>query len=133
MAHTRGVEYLVSTARHHGFDSCEEELLLLTADFSGALVEALTQPFRLRFNTVGGAVEHVPDFLLLTYSIPFLIDVRPTGRFPFEDEVEFAASAEVALPAGRYYAVVTDWHDHVTERRQSLCCDTDWAWTSRGR
>ncbi|MFI7093221.1 TnsA-like heteromeric transposase endonuclease subunit [Streptomyces lydicus] len=111
--HRPGLEYLVSTDRHHGFESYEEELLLLTADFSGALVEALTQPFKLRFNTVGGAVEHIPDFLLLTQGIPFLIDVRPAGRISFEDDVKFAASAEVALAAGWNYAVVTGWHDHV--------------------
>ncbi|MCD7444669.1 hypothetical protein K4B79_41500 [Streptomyces lincolnensis] len=107
------LEYLVSTDRHHGFESFEEELLLLAADFSGSLVEALTQPFRLRFQSVNGSVEHIPDYLLLTDDTPWLIDVRPSARIEPEDEVKFAAAAEVALIAGWNYAVVAGWHDHV--------------------
>lgn len=111
--HRPGLGYLVSTDRHHGFESFEEELLLLAADFSGSLVEALTQPFRLRFQSVNGSVEHIPDYLLLTDDTPWLIDVRPSARIEPEDEVKFAAAAEVALVAGWNYAVVAGWHDHV--------------------
>lgn len=110
--HRPGLEYLVSTDRHHGFESFEEELLLLAGDFSGSLVEALSQPFRLHFQTVQGSVKHTPDFLLLTEGIPLLIDVRPANRIAPEDEIKFAASAEVALAAGWNYAVVTGWYDH---------------------
>ncbi|MFJ1859957.1 TnsA-like heteromeric transposase endonuclease subunit [Streptomyces anulatus] len=110
--HRPGLEYLVSTGRHHGFESFEEELLLLSADFSGCLLEALAQPFRMYFDTVEGRVEHTPDFLLLMRGVPLLIDVRPAHRIAFEDEIKFAASAEVALAAGWNYAVVTGWREH---------------------
>ncbi|CAM5719632.1 TnsA-like heteromeric transposase endonuclease subunit [Streptomyces canus] len=111
--HRPGLGYLVSTDRHHGFESFEEELLLLAADFSGSLKEALAQPFRLRFHSVNGSVLHTPDYLLLTDDTPWLIDVRPSARIEPEDEVKFAASAEVALVAGWNYAVVAGWHDQV--------------------
>ncbi|MCX4734102.1 TnsA-like heteromeric transposase endonuclease subunit [Streptomyces sp. NBC_01363] len=110
--HRPGLEYLVSTERHHGFESFEEELLLLCADFSGVLLEALAQPFRLTFDTTGGRVDHTPDFLLLLRGVPLLIDVRPAHRIDVEDEVKFAASAEAALAAGWNYAVVTGWREH---------------------
>ncbi|MFJ6620021.1 TnsA-like heteromeric transposase endonuclease subunit [Kitasatospora sp. NPDC091335] len=118
--HRPGLEYLVSTGRHHGFESFEEELLLLVADFAAGLVEALAQPFRLRFLTPGGPVEHTPDFLLLTRSGPQLVDVRPAGRIRPRDEVNFAASAEAALAAGWDYSVVTGWRDHVVSIVDSL-------------
>nr|WP_051757089.1 TnsA-like heteromeric transposase endonuclease subunit [Kitasatospora purpeofusca] len=112
--HRPGLEYLVSTDRHHGFESFEEELLLLMADFVGDLEEALAQPFRLQFLTAdGGRVEHTPDFLLLTGSGPWLLDVRPAGRIRPEDEVKFAASAEAALAVGWNYSVVTGWRRRV--------------------
>ncbi|MFD3553344.1 TnsA-like heteromeric transposase endonuclease subunit [Streptomyces goshikiensis] len=107
--HRPGLEYLVSTGRHHGFESFEEELLLLSADFAGDLVEALAQPFRLRFGTASGPVTHTPDFLLLTRRIAWLVDVRPAERIDPLDEVKFAAAAEVALSAGWRYTVVTGW------------------------
>ncbi|WP_405890912.1 TnsA-like heteromeric transposase endonuclease subunit [Streptomyces sp. NBC_01527] len=110
--HRPGLEYLVSTDRHHGFESFEEELLLLAADFAGRLIEALAQPFRLRFLTTDGAVDHIPDFLLLTRGTPWLVDVRPAERIAPEDEVKFAASAEVALTVGWNYSVVSGWRRH---------------------
>jgi hypothetical protein len=59
---------LVSTDRHHGFESFEEERLLLVADFAANPIEALAQPFRLQFLTSDGAVAHTPDYLLLAES-----------------------------------------------------------------
>ncbi|MEU9044496.1 TnsA-like heteromeric transposase endonuclease subunit [Kitasatospora sp. NPDC048343] len=111
--HRPGLEYLVSTGRHHGFESFEEESLLLVADFAAGLTEALSQPFRLRFDTAAGSMEHIPDFLLLTGAGPWLVDVRPAGRIRPEDALKFAASAEAALAAGWRYGVVTGWRDNV--------------------
>ncbi|MFQ6853507.1 TnsA-like heteromeric transposase endonuclease subunit [Streptomyces sp. 35M1] len=119
--HRPGLEYLVSTDRHHGFESFEEEQLLLVSDFAADLVEALAQPFRLRFLTSGGAGEHTPDFLLLTESAPWLVDVRPAGRVRPEDQVRFAASAEAALAVGWNYSVVTGWREHVVTTVDTLC------------
>ncbi|MEU1891191.1 TnsA-like heteromeric transposase endonuclease subunit [Streptomyces pristinaespiralis] len=111
--HRPGLEYLVATGRHHAFESREEECLLLVADFATRLVEALSQPFRLRFSADGRPVQHTPDFLLLTQAGLFLIDVRPAGRIRPSDAVKFAATAEMALSAGWWYGVITGWRGHV--------------------
>ena len=54
---------MVSTGLHHGFESLEEARLLLALDFAGAVTEVICQPFRLRFATADGLVEHIPDVL----------------------------------------------------------------------
>ncbi len=113
--HRPGLEYMVSTRRHHGFESFEEECLLLVTDFAAGLREALSQPFRLRFHAGGKRVDHTPDYLLLTDSGPFVIDVRPAGRIRPEDELKFAATFEAALAAGWRYGVVTGWRRHIWE------------------
>jgi hypothetical protein len=43
--HRPGLQFLVSTGRHHGFESLAEARLLLALDFAGDLVEVLAQPF----------------------------------------------------------------------------------------
>jgi hypothetical protein len=52
--HRPGLQFTVSTGRHHGFESLEEQRLLLALDFLGNLAEVLPQPFRLTFATAGG-------------------------------------------------------------------------------
>lgn len=56
----------------------------------------LSQPFRPAFTTIDGPGEHIPDFLAVTHSGSWLIDVRPGDRIKAEDGVRFAAAAEVA-------------------------------------
>lgn len=121
--HRPGLEYLMATDRHHGFESHEEERLLLVADFAAGLVEALCQPFRLRFLSEGKAIRHTPDFLLVTESGLFLIDVRPADRIKPEDALKFAATAEVALSAGWQYGVVAGWRQHVWTNVDALSAE----------
>src|SRR6266571_1181927 len=111
--HRSGLQFLVSTGRHHGFESLEEARLLLALDFAGDLVDVLGQPVRLRYFTREGPREHVPDFLAFTRGGRWLIDVRPAARVAAEDRVAFAAAAEVAAAVGWRYAVVTGWKPHV--------------------
>ncbi|MEV1178109.1 hypothetical protein [Nonomuraea sp. NPDC049784] len=101
--------------------------MLLALEFAGDVVEVLSQPFRLAFNTIDGAGEHIPDFLAVTRSNSWLIDVRPGGRIKAEDRIRFAAAAEIALSCGWRYAVAADWRPHVqttldtiSSRRRSL-------------
>ena len=62
--HRPGLQFMVSTGRVHGFESLEEQALLLALDFTGALEDVLPQPFTLRFGTAdSGFLRHVPDFL----------------------------------------------------------------------
>jgi hypothetical protein len=111
--HRPGLQYLVSTGRHHGFESHAEQQLLLALDFAGDLVEVLSQPSRLTFTTTGGPGDHTPDFLAVTRTGSWLIDVRPGERIKAEDRVRFAAAAEAALSCGWRYTVVPGWRTHV--------------------
>jgi hypothetical protein len=104
---------MVSTGRHHGFESLEEARLLLALDFAGRVREVVSQPFRLRFTTADGAGGHVPDMLAVTADGTWLFDVRPAGRIGEDDQARFAASAELALACGWRYLLVTGWERHV--------------------
>lgn len=111
--HRPGLQYMVSTGRHHGFESHAEQQLLLALDFAGELIEVLSQPFRVTFTSTDGPGDHVPDFLAVTRGGPWLIDVRPGERIKAEDRVRFAAASEIALSCGWRYAVVPGWRPHV--------------------
>jgi len=111
--HRPGLQYMVSTGRHHGFESHAEQQLLIALDFAGELTELLAQPFRLSFTTAGAAADHTPDFLAVTRHGTWLIDVRPGDRIADEDKVRFAAAAEAALSCGWCYAVVPGWQPNV--------------------
>jgi hypothetical protein len=91
-----------------------EQKLLLAWDFLGDLMDLVSQPMRLRFTTSSGPASHIPDFLAVTRSGTWLVDVRPAGRISDEDRIKFAASAEVALACGWQYLVVTGWRPQVT-------------------
>jgi hypothetical protein len=110
--HRPGLEYLVSTGRHHGFESLEEARTLLALDFAGDLADVVSQPLRLRFGAGGKCREHTPDFLAVTRSGAWLIDVRPGHLIKEPDAESFAAAEELALACGRY-TVVGRWRDNV--------------------
>jgi hypothetical protein len=111
--HRPGLQYMVSTGRHHGFESHAEQELLLALDFAGDLEDVLSQPFRLDFAAADGPGQHTPDFLAVTRDDVWLIDVRPGARIEDEDRVRFAAAAEVALSCGWRYAVAAGWLPNV--------------------
>jgi hypothetical protein len=111
--HRPGLQYLVSTGRHHGAESLEEARLLLALDFAGDLVDVVSQPLRLRFGTVSKRRSHTPDFLAVTRAGIWLIDVRPEELIDEGARESFAAAAEVALACGWYYAVAARWRPHV--------------------
>jgi SpoVK/Ycf46/Vps4 family AAA+-type ATPase len=54
----RSYRDLVSTGRHHGFESLEEARVLLAPDFSGDIVDVVSQPMQLQFPAGGGSREH---------------------------------------------------------------------------
>jgi hypothetical protein len=114
------LQFLVSTGRHHGFESIAEQRLLLALDFAGGVVDVLAQPHRMRFETAAGVADHVPDFLVVTGGGTWLIDVRPAGRVGEADLVKFAASAEAALACGWRYLVVGGWRAHVVATLEAM-------------
>jgi hypothetical protein len=118
--HRPGLQFLVSTGRHHGFESLAEQKLLLALDFAGEVVDVLSQPFRLRFAAADGWREHIPDFLVVDQGGRWLLDVRPADRIHPEDLVRFAAAGEAALAAGWRYGVVAGWRPHVLTTLDTL-------------
>lgn len=118
--HRPGLEFLVSTGRHHGAESLEEARLLLVLDFAGGLIDVVSQPLRLRFDAGGKRRTHIPDFLAVTRSGVWLIDVRPEELIGEADRESFAAAAEVALACGWRYAVAGRWREHVTSTLDTL-------------
>jgi hypothetical protein len=110
--HRPGLQFMVSTGRHHGFESLAEQQLLLALDFL-QVVDVLSQPFELRFGTADGWASHVPDFLVVGRDGVWLVNVRPLGRVGEADWRCFAAAAEVALAAGWRAVVVSGWRTNV--------------------
>jgi hypothetical protein len=114
------LQFLVSTGRHHGFESLEEARVLVALDFAGDLIDVVSQPLRLRFGTVGGSREHTPDFMTVTGSGTWLIDVRPEPLIGEADMESFAAAAELAVACGWRYLVAARWRDHVPSTLDAL-------------
>ncbi len=118
--HRPGLQFMVSTGRHHGFESLAEQRLLLALDFAGVVL-VVSQPFRLRFVTRDGWRDHTLDFVgVLRDGSTWLVDVRPLDRVDEQARVCFAATAEVALAAGWRYAVVTGWRPQVLTTLDAL-------------
>jgi hypothetical protein len=119
--HRPGLQYLVSTGRHHGAESTEEARVLLALDFAGDLIDVVSQPLRIRFTTTAGkAREHTPDFLAVTRPGTWLIDVRPEPLIGDKDAESFAAAAEAALACGWRYTVAARWREHVLPSLDAL-------------
>ncbi|MFJ9844092.1 hypothetical protein ACIRYZ_27260 [Kitasatospora sp. NPDC101155] len=110
--HRPGLQFVVSTGRHHAFESLEEQRLLLALDFHDAS-EVLPQPFRLDFDHAMGRGQHIPDFLAVMPGGVVLFDVRPGDRIEDDDRLKFDAAAEVAASCGWQYVAVTGWRQHV--------------------
>ncbi|MFD7282401.1 TnsA-like heteromeric transposase endonuclease subunit [Streptomyces sp. NPDC059862] len=125
--HRPGLLFMVSTGRHHGFESLEEMRLLLALDFL-LVVDVLAQPFQLDFEYTAGRGRHIPDFLaVLPGGGLWLFDVRPEDRIEESDALKFAAAAETASVCGWRYSVVSGWRphvwsgvDHLSSQRRSL-------------
>lgn len=118
--HRPGLEYVASTAAMHGFESMEEQKVLLALDFAAQVVGVLSQPFLLRYRAAGRSLNHTPDLLAVTESGCWVIDVRPGARIEAEDRVAFAAAAEAALAVGWRYRVVGGWLPQVYTTLEDL-------------
>ena len=110
--HRPGLQFLVSTGRHHGTESLEEARVLLALDFAADLLDIVSQPIKLWFGASGRRRSHIPDYLAVTRCGVWLIDVRPERLIKDEDRESFAAAAEVALACGWHYTVAACWREH---------------------
>lgn len=111
--HRPGLEYLLATGRMHGFESLAERNLLLALDFTGAVTEVLSQPFKLKFTTADGSEDHTPDFLVLLPGTAVVVDVRPAHLIKEKDLVKFAAADRAASAVGWNYLVASGWRRQV--------------------
>lgn len=112
--HRPGLQFLVSTGRHHAFESLEEARVLMALDFAGNVVDVVSQPMKLAFESLRGARVHTPDFMAVARSGVWLIDVRPERLIKPEDFESFAAAAEAAVACGWRYVIVGRWREHVS-------------------
>ena len=110
--HRPGLQFMLCTGRHHGFESLAEQRLLLVLDFV-MVDDVVSQPLELNMATAQGWVKHVPDFLVFGPGGPWLIDVRPADLVAAADRIKFAGTAEAALAWGWRYLVVTGWRANV--------------------
>jgi hypothetical protein len=101
-------------------ESLEEARLLLALDFAADLIDVVSQPLRLRFDAGGERRSHIPDFLAVTRSGVWLIDVCPEELIKEADLESFAAAAEVALACGWRYVVAGRWREHVVSTLSTL-------------
>ncbi|MEH0419667.1 TnsA-like heteromeric transposase endonuclease subunit [Streptomyces sp. B21-083] len=111
--HRPELQYMVSTGRHHGFESLEEARVLLALDFASRVRDVVPQPLKLEFRTGDGRRVHVPDFLVLARTGVCLVDVRPLDRVRTKDAESFAAAFEAALACGWDYVLAARWRPHV--------------------
>ncbi|MBQ1122744.1 TnsA-like heteromeric transposase endonuclease subunit [Streptomyces sp. B15] len=118
--HRPGLQYLLTTGRHHGFESLEEQRFLLALDFAGRARDVLSQPLRLRFMVAGRERTHTPDFLLLLPDGCWLVDVRPRKLIKPGDVECFAAARHAAYVVGWRYSVVVGWLAHVTAGLEAM-------------
>lgn len=111
--HRPGLPFMVSTGRLHGSESLEEAKLLLALDFAGDVLEVVSQPFRIGYGCATGQRDHTPDFLVMTKTEVWLIDVRPAELIKEKDRESFAASEELARICGWRFMAVSGWLPHV--------------------
>jgi len=105
-----GLEYLVSTGRHHAYESQQERRLLQILDFDGRVVDALSQPLLLKFHDGLRHREHTPDLLCrLGGGQTLLLNVKPPTRIEDVHRTAFAACDLLAQARGWRHEVVTGW------------------------
>lgn len=105
-----GLEYLVSTGRHHAYESQWERRLLQIVDFDGRVVDALSQPLLLRFHDGLRQREHTPDLLVrLDDGQTLLLNVKPPGRTEDVHRTAFTACDRLAAARGWRHEVVAGW------------------------
>jgi len=105
-----GLEYLVSTGRHHAYESQQERRLLQILDFDGRVVDALSQPLLLKFHDGLRQREHTPDLLCrLVDGQTLLLNVKPPTRIEDVHRTAFAACDLLAAARGWRHEVVTGW------------------------
>ena len=102
--------YLVTTRRHHAYESQHERRLLQLLDFDGRLVDGLSQPLLLTYSDGLRQRKHTPDYLArLDTGEVLLLNVKPEQRIDDSDRTAFTAADRLAAARGWRHEVVTGW------------------------
>ena len=110
-----GAYWSATTGRHHWFESLYEKTALSVLDRDPDVADIATQPFKLRWGTLGRT--HFPDFLIRrSDGSRLIVDVRPRRRIKARDAELFAitaawaASLEIDYRLFADLAKVQDWN-----------------------
>ena len=96
-----------TTGRHHWFESLYEKTAPSTLDRDPDVADIATQPFKLRWRSLGMA--HFPDFLVRRSDGSRLtVGVRPRGRIRPRDAELFAITAAWAASLEMDYRLFAD-------------------------
>ncbi|WP_433523819.1 TnsA-like heteromeric transposase endonuclease subunit [Nocardia pseudovaccinii] len=102
-----GWYWSATLGRRIGFESWVERDHLVALDFDPAVVDLVSQPFRLMWvGGDGGSRRHTPDFLVrLEDGRVLVLDSRPLELIAERDREAFAATARACELVGWEYAV----------------------------
>jgi hypothetical protein len=92
------------------YESRLELARLLFADFDRSVRGIVAQPFLLEAEVNGRRRRHVPDYLLLTDSLPIVVDVKPESRVSKPDVAFVLAWTRRAVEASGWVYEV--WSEH---------------------
>ena len=102
-----GVYWSATTGRHHWFESLYEKTALSVLDRDPAVVDIATQPFKLRWVSLGMA--HFPDsFIRRSDGSRLIVDVRPRRLIEARDAELFAITAAWAASLEMDYRLFAD-------------------------
>lgn len=102
-----GVYWSATTGRHHWFESLYEKTALSILDRDPDVADIATQPFKLRWCSLGMA--HFPDFLVRrSDGSRLIVDVRPRRRIKPRDAELFAITAAWAASLEMDYRLFAD-------------------------
>ena len=105
-----GLEFMVSTGRHHAYESQQERRLMQALDFDGRVIDVLSQPLLLSYFDGLRHRKHTPDLLTrLSAGPPLLLNVKPRSRIEDVHRTAFAACDRLAAARGWRHEVVSGW------------------------
>ena len=82
--HYSGTYWSATNRDHVIYESRLELARLMLADYDATVRQLIAQPFLLRARVNRRIRRHVPDFLLLTDTVPTVVDVKPLQRLDID-------------------------------------------------
>jgi hypothetical protein len=73
--HLPGYYWFSQTEQLIGYESRLEMLILMDLDFKARVIDVISQPLLISYNSDAGSLKHVPDFLYHPLYIPTFVQV----------------------------------------------------------